>query len=96
MRQRRDRHAGAGERIWPGFEKLESPDGRYELAARLQYGAGLRLSELVRLRIKDVDVERGTVTVRCGKGDKDRFPQLIPLFLCALATLRETLFFLWL
>ena len=54
------------------FEKLETPDGRYELAARLQYGAGLRLSELVRLRVKDVDVERGTVTVRCGKGDKDR------------------------
>lgn len=34
--------------------------------------AGLRLSELVRLRIKDVDLVRGTVTVRCGKGDKDR------------------------
>jgi len=44
---------------------------RYELAARLQYGAGLRLSELVRLRIKDVDLGRGTVTVRCGKGNKD-------------------------
>jgi site-specific recombinase XerD len=55
---------------------LESPDGRYELAARLQYGAGLRLSELVRLRIKDVDVERATVTVRCGKGDKDRITVL--------------------
>ena len=40
---------------------------RYELAARLQYGAGLRLSELVRLRIKDVDLGRGTVTVRCGR-----------------------------
>ena len=49
------------------FEKLESPDGRYELAARLQYGAGLRLSELVRLRVKDVDLGRGTVTVRGGK-----------------------------
>ncbi len=46
--------------------------GRYSLAARLQYGAGLRVSELVRLRIKDVDLERGTVTVRGGKGDKDR------------------------
>jgi site-specific recombinase XerD len=54
------------------FEKLDSPDGRYELAARLQYGAGLRLTELVRLRIKDVDLGRGTVTVRCGKGNKDR------------------------
>ena len=53
------------------FEKLETPDGRYELAARLQYGAGLRNSELVRLRVQDVDVGRGTVTVRQGKGDKD-------------------------
>ncbi|MBJ7285425.1 MAG: tyrosine-type recombinase/integrase, partial [Akkermansiaceae bacterium] len=34
--------------------------------------AGLRLSELVRMRVKDVDVGRGTVTVRRGKGDKDR------------------------
>jgi integron integrase len=51
---------------------LEKLEARYELAARLQYGAGLRLSELVRLRIKDIDLERGTVTVRGGKGDKDR------------------------
>jgi integron integrase len=57
------------------FEKLrvqEQREARYELAARLQYGAGLRLSELVRMRVKDVDVGRGTVTVRRGKGDKDR------------------------
>ena len=54
------------------FEKLESAGGQHALAARLQYGAGLRLSELVRLRIKDVDLVRGTVTVRGGKGDKDR------------------------
>jgi integrase len=39
------------------------------MAARLQYGAGLRLSELVRLRIQDVDLARGTLTVRMGKGD---------------------------
>jgi hypothetical protein len=37
------------------------------LAARLQYGAGLRVSELVRLRVQDVDLERGTVTA--GGGD---------------------------
>ena len=50
----------------------EVSHGRYELAARLQYGAGLRLSELVRLRVQDVDVGRGTLTVRLGKGNKDR------------------------
>jgi len=54
------------------FEKLDGETERYALAARLQYGAGLRLTELVRLRMKDVDLERGTVTVRGGKGDKDR------------------------
>ena len=64
------------------FEKMETPDGRYALAARLQYGAGLRLSELVRLRIKDVDLGRGTLTVRCGKGDKDRVT-VLPKSLCA-------------
>jgi len=39
------------------------------LWARAQYGTGLRLSKPVRLRIKDVDLDRGTVTVRQGKGD---------------------------
>lgn len=58
------------------FEKLESQDVRYALAARIQYGAGLRLSELVSLRIKDVDLERGTLTVRQGKGNKDRMTVL--------------------
>jgi integron integrase len=61
------------EKTKPAKEKdVEVSHGRYELAARLQYGAGLRLSELVRLRVQDVDVGRGTLTVRLGKGDKDR------------------------
>jgi integron integrase len=51
------------------FEKI---DAKYHLMARIQYGGGLRLMELVRLRVKDVDETRGVVTVRCGKGDKDR------------------------
>ena len=58
------------------FVKLDETKGCYGLAARLQYGAGLRLSELVRMRIKDVDLGRGTVTVRGGKGDKDRITVL--------------------
>jgi len=56
-------------------------NARYGLAARLQYGAGLRLSELVRLRVKDIDLDRGTVTVRLGKGDKDR-QTVLPKRLC--------------
>lgn len=54
----------------------ETKDARYGLVARIQYGAGLRLSEVMRLRVQDVDLERGTVTVRAGKGDKDRMSVL--------------------
>ena len=42
------------------------------LAATLMYGAGLRLMECLALRVKDVDVARGEIVVRSGKGNKDR------------------------
>ena len=42
------------------------------LMASLLYGTGLRLSECVRLRVKDVDFERNEIVVRGGKGQKDR------------------------
>ena len=42
------------------------------LMAALMYGAGLRLLECARLRVKDVDFSRGEITVRDGKGRKDR------------------------
>jgi len=51
---------------------LDKIDEKYGLMARIQYGGGLRLMELVRLRVKDIDETRGIVTVRGGKGDKDR------------------------
>ena len=44
----------------------------YLLMARLIYGAGLRVSECLRLRVKDLDFGNGTLFVRSGKGDKDR------------------------
>ncbi|MBD8871269.1 integron integrase [Rhodanobacter sp. DHB23] len=47
-------------------------DGRPRLLACLLYGAGLRLMEALRLRVKDVDFDRGEITVRDGKGGKDR------------------------
>ncbi len=46
--------------------------GEPRLMASLLYGCGLRLAECLTLRVKDVDVERRTLTVRAGKGDKDR------------------------
>src|SRR5262245_2804513 len=51
------------------FEALE---GTPRLMAELMFGGGLRLTELLRLRVKDVDLERGQVIVRAGKGDEDR------------------------
>lgn len=48
---------------------LESP---YELMASLMYGAGLRVTECARLRVKDLDFSRHVITVRDGKGGKDR------------------------
>jgi integron integrase len=48
----------------------------YRLMAQLMYGCGLRLMECCRLRVKDVDFERGTLMVRAGKGDKDRLVML--------------------
>jgi integron integrase len=47
-------------------------DGQAWLQAALLYGAGLRLMECLRLRVKDVDFDRQEIVVRGGKGDKDR------------------------
>lgn len=44
----------------------------HDLCAELMYGSGLRLMECLRLRVKDVDVERREIVVREGKGGKDR------------------------
>jgi integron integrase len=46
--------------------------GPTRLMASLLYGAGLRLQECCRLRVQDLDVARFTLTVRSGKGKKDR------------------------
>ncbi len=51
------------------FEHLE---GVTWLMASLMYGAGLRLLECARLRVKDLDFERREIVVRDGKGRKDR------------------------
>jgi len=52
--------------------------GAKQLIAMLLYGSGLRLLEAMNLRVKDLDFERSTLTVRAGKGDKDRSTVLPP------------------
>lgn len=47
-------------------------DGEVWLMAALLYGSGIRLMECMRLRVKDIDFERRQITVRDGKGAKDR------------------------
>jgi len=51
-------------------------EGPVRLVATLLYGSGLRLLECLQLRVKDVDFESDQVTVRGGKGDKDRITML--------------------
>jgi len=51
------------------FAQLE---GTTRLMAMLMYGSGIRLMELIRLRVGAIDLARGALTVRGGKGDKDR------------------------
>lgn len=51
-------------------------EGTHQLMVKLLYGTGIRLMELVRLRIKDVDFERREIIVRSGKGNKDRVTML--------------------
>jgi len=51
---------------------LSRLDGVHRLAAGLMYGAGLRLMETVRLRAKDLDLERREIVIRNGKGGRDR------------------------
>ena len=51
-------------------------DGVHHLMASLLYGSGLRLIECLRLRVKDLDFEYQQITVRDGKGKKDRVTML--------------------
>jgi integron integrase len=68
--------------------------GAPQLIAKLLYGSGLRISEAIRLRVQDIDYAMKTLTVRSGKGDKDRvttFPtSIIPFLESHLARVKVT------
>jgi integron integrase len=55
---------------------LASLEGTWRLMAQLLYGTGLRLMEGLRLRVKDLDFDRGQIMVHDGKGFKDRVTML--------------------
>jgi len=55
---------------------LEQLDGTMWIIGMLLYGSGLRLLECLTLRVKDIDLGRGEIRVRAGKGNKDRITML--------------------
>jgi integron integrase len=67
-------------------------EGASQLIVRLLYGSGLRVSEALRLRVKDVDYAMKQITVRSGKGGKDRFTtfagSMIPLLEAHIAKVK--------
>ena len=55
---------------------LEHLNGRELLLVHILYGTGMRLMEVARLRVKDIDFGSNSIIVRAGKGDKDRMTVL--------------------
>ena len=57
-------------------ELFNCMDGICLLIARMIYGCGFRVLECMRLRVKDIDFYTGSITIRSGKGEKDRITML--------------------
>jgi len=62
------------------------PSLKYRAAMMTCYGAGLRVSEAVALRVSDIDSQRMLLRVQQGKGQKDRYAMLSPRLLAVLRT----------
>ncbi|ROT95756.1 integron integrase [Marinobacter sp. R17] len=74
------------------IHQLEAP---YDLMASLMYGAGLRVTEAARLRVKDIDVAQRIITVRDGKGGKDRTTLLPATLRARVSDCIEQIAFAW-
>ncbi|PJB49849.1 MAG: integron integrase, partial [Chloroflexi bacterium CG_4_9_14_3_um_filter_45_9] len=60
--------------------------GIHQLVVKLLYGSGLRIIECLRLRVHDIDFDMKALTVRSGKGDKDRVTTFPPSLQAPLET----------
>lgn len=58
-----------------------APGAKYRAALSVAYGAGLRASEVVSLKVSDIDKTRMVIRIEEGKGRKDRYAKLSPLLL---------------
>ena len=58
-----------------------APGPKYKAALSATYGAGLRVSEVVALKVPDIDSKRMLLRIEQGKGQKDRFAMLSPVLL---------------
>jgi len=68
-------------RLIAGAENL-----KHQVALSIAYGAGLRASEVVGLKVGDIDSQRMTLRIQRGKGQKDRYAMLSPVMLERLRT----------
>ena len=66
----------SGEELMQFFDHV--PSLKYRAALMTCYGAGLRVSEVVALKISDIDCQRKLIRVEQGKGKKDRYAMLSP------------------
>jgi site-specific recombinase XerD len=66
-----------------------APGLKYKAALSVAYGAGLRVSEVVALKVSDIDSERMVIRIEQGKGHKDRYVMLSPHRCCVPGTRRH-------
>jgi integrase/recombinase XerD len=78
----------APEKVQEVLGALKSP--KHRLALAFAYGCGLRVSELARMKTTDIDVARGTVSIKEGKGGKDRVVMLPCSLVAPLEEYRKT------
>jgi integron integrase len=84
VRARRSRHVPVVLTQEEVYRILRCFSGKYHIIISLLYGSGLRVMECLRLRVKDLDLQKQQLSVRDGKGNKDRVTILPKLIVSSL------------